>query len=386
MEQSRPIRFEYGPHTEPIPAQTATLQVGKTRRPVGDPVAQPKQPLRFEPVPIAPGSNLNFPLEIVAPQASRDAAAAGKLVFHCVGDTGGVHGDATQVAIAEAMERQYREADTKPAFLFHLGDIIYFNGQSYLYKWQFYEPYQYYPALIFAIPGNHDGDTTVHPGDPPDREPSLFGFMRNFCDTVSTPVPYRHTMTQPYAYWTLEAPFVTIVGLYSNVEGSLDPRGKSDQQAWLSAQLRHAPQDKKLLVAVHHPCYSVDSVHGGCPDILIALDRAMVAANRVPDAVLSGHVHNYQRFSRTINGQQVPYLVAGAGGYANDARSMHRLQSGLQPELPFQTTHPDVRLVSFNQQDPGFLRVTVTHEDISFEYLVVPFDGSETTLFDSFRV
>lgn len=365
--------------------------MGKPRRPLGDPVAVPKEPLRFEAAPSSPGPNLTFPLEAVAPQAVTDAQKDGTLVFHCVGDTGGVHGDATQVAIAEAMEQQLRTDKVKAAFLYHLGDVIYFNGQSSLYKAQFYEPYQYYPGLIFAIPGNHDGDTQVHPGDPPDPEPSLTGFMRNFCDKVATPMPYRHTMTQPYPYWTLDAPFVTIVGLYSNVEGSLDPRGKVEQQSWLTQQLSDAPSNKKLVVTVHHPCYSLDGTHGGCPDILIALDRAMAASKRIPDAILSGHVHNYQRFARRIDNQQVPYIVAGAGGYANDARSMHRLQRGLEPtgkplKLPFQTTQPDVRLMSTNWELPGFLRVTVSARSLNFEYFTVSWDGSTTTLFDSVAV
>ncbi len=375
-----------GLHSQPIPSRPANQPVGKQRRPIGDPVAVPKQPLRYEAIPTAPGANLQLPLELVAAQIANDATTAGTLVFHCVGDTGGIHGDATQIAIAEAMEQQFGQGPVKPAFLYHLGDVIYFNGQSIMYKAQFYEPYQYYPGLIFAVPGNHDGDTSVRPGDQPDTEPSLTGFMRNFCDTVARSVPYRNTMTQPYVYWTLEAPFVTIVGLYSNVEGCLDPRGKSQQQAWLTDQLGQAPPDKKLIVAVHHPCYSLDGTHGGCPDILIALDRAMASSKRIPDAVLSGHVHNYQRFSRKIGTRQVPYIVAGAGGYANDARSMHRLQSGLQLKLPFQTGHPDVKLISTNWQDPGFLRVTVTKQSLTFEYFLVPFDGSGIKLFDTVKV
>jgi 3',5'-cyclic AMP phosphodiesterase CpdA len=289
------------------------------------------------------------------------------------------------------MEQQVTEDKVKAAFLYHLGDVIYFNGQSSLYKPQFYEPYQYYPNLIFAVPGNHDGDTQVHPGDPPDPEPSLTGFMRNFCDTVATPMPYRHTMTQPYAYWTLEAPFVTIIGLYSNVEGCLDPRGKVEQQTWLTQQLAAAPNDKKLLVTVHHPCYSLDGTHGGCPDILIAIDRAIASTRRVPDAILSGHVHNYQRFSRQMGSREIPYIVAGAGGYANDAKSMHRLQKGLvDPDgtvkLPYKTTHPDVQLINTNWQEPGFLRVTVSADNITFEYFLVPFDGSPSALFDSVTI
>ena len=122
---------------------------------------------------------------------------------------------------------------------------------------------------------------------------------------------------------------MTIVGLYSNVEGSLDARGRMDQQHFLNTQLQAADATKKLIVAVHHPPYSLDSVHGGMPDILNAIDQAVEASGRVPDAVLSGHVHNYQRFSRVVGAKTIPYVVAGAGGYANDVGSLHKLQ----PEL-----------------------------------------------------
>ena len=148
--------------------------------------------------------------------------------------------------------------------MYHLGDVIYFNGQSSLYKSEFYEPYQYYPALIFAIPGNHDRDTRVQKGDLPDPEPSLYGFYNNFCDTAPRHVtPYRMSMTQPYVYWTLDAPFVTIIGLYSNVEGSLDARGRNDQQHYLETQMKAADPKKKLLLTVHHPPFSLDHCTAG---------------------------------------------------------------------------------------------------------------------------
>jgi hypothetical protein len=31
-------------------------------------------------------------------------------------------------------------------------------------------------------------------------------------------------------------------------------------------------------------------------------------------AAFSGHVYNYERFTRTVNGKQIAYLVAGCGG------------------------------------------------------------------------
>ncbi len=356
---------------------------GKSRRPLGDPVASPKPYPRFVPPPSTSLNNLSLGLNVVLPEECKAAEDAGVLVFHSVGDTGGIHGDDVQTAISEAMDAQISEATAArkpaPAFYYNLGDVVYFNGESKLYASQFYEPCQKYHAAIFAIAGNHDGDTQTRPGDPVDTEPSLFGFMRNFCDTASHhDSPYRPTMTQPYVYWTLEAPFVRIVGLYSNVDGSLDARGRSEQQQWFEDQVSSAPKDKALIVAVHHPPYSLDTTHGGYPDIEVAVDRVIQVTKRIPSAVLSGHVHSYQRFERHLGVKKVPYIVAGAGGYANSARLLHRIEKAKNGSpLPpvFQTTHQDLKLMAYNDQEPGFVRVTVDakKKTLTFEYFLVPF-------------
>jgi hypothetical protein len=355
--------------------------VGKPRRALGDPVSPPKEPLPFIPPPPLVRTNLTLPLEVVAPATAKEASDADKLVFHAVGDTGGVHGTASQEEIAAAMESQITDAAgaDKPGFYFNLGDVIYFNGQSENYTAQFYEPYQYYRAPIFAIAGNHDGDSHARPGDQPDTEPSLYGFMMNFCDSAPRNVsPYRQSMTQPYVYWALDAPLLKIIGLYSNIGGSLDSRGTDSQQQWFENEMKATAPDKKILIAVHHPPYSLDSVHGGCPDVLNAIDRAIDASGRLPVAVLSGHVHNYQRFSRDLGGgKKIPYIVAGAGGYPIDQRSMHGLQKGLPKARPYRTTIPGVTLEADNETNPGFLRVTVTPKETKFEYFEVKF-GSTT--------
>jgi len=169
--------------------------------------------------------------------------------------------------------------------------------------------------------------------------------------------------------------------LYSNVDGTLDPRGTSNQQQWLQDQVANAPVDKALIITVHHPPYSLDTTHGGYPDIGIAIDRAIQATNRIPTAVLSGHVHSYQRYQRELSGKKVPYIVAGAGGYANVPTLMHQIEkskSGKPLPPGFQTTLPDVKLMAFADKHPGFLRVTV-HRDkktVTFDYFLVPFTGT----------
>src|SRR5215471_14152516 len=82
---------------------------------------------------------------------------AGKLVFHTAGDTGGVHSPAAQQIVAQHLEEDLssRHGGEKPAFFYHLGDVVYYYGEAEQYYPQFYEPYIHYDAPIFAIPGNH---------------------------------------------------------------------------------------------------------------------------------------------------------------------------------------------------------------------------------------
>jgi hypothetical protein len=157
---------------------------------------------------------------------------------------------------------------------------------------------------------------------------------------------------------------VTIIGLYSNVSGELD---NTDARAtaprdWLTEELRTAPTDRCLLLAVHHPVYSLGG-HGPTPRVGKAIDHAIGASGRVPDAVLSGHAHNYQRFTRTLDGRQVPYLVAGAGGMVGyDLSRVHKHRDPGEA----------VKLGHHNHQSPGFLRVTVRKDRLVGEYVTVP--------------
>ncbi len=136
----------------------------------------------------------------------------------------------------------------------------------------------------------------------------------------------RTTMTQPGVYFTLDAPFVSIIGLYTNVlegpgvitdENGAYPVLKGDGQFdWLVAELKRlAPQraagERAVLLACHHPPASADKTHGGTTGLANDLDRAFTAAGLWPNAILSGHAHIYQRFARSVNGKELPYVVAG---------------------------------------------------------------------------
>ncbi len=130
-----------------------------------------------------------------------------------------------------------------------------------------------------------------------------------------------------------------------------------------------------LVVAAHHPCFSLDETHGGYVDMMSAMDAAFLASGHIPDLVLAGHVHSYQRFSRDFLAKTLPYIVAGAGGFANSSRSLHKLQRGLAVDrLPFTTSLRTVRLESYDVMNAGFLRVKASTAGLKVEYFSMCFD------------
>jgi hypothetical protein len=136
-------------------------------------------------------------------------------------------------------------------------------------------------------------------------------------------------MTQPGVYFTLDAPFVSIIGLYTNVlegPGVISSQGDvyplpDDQLQFLTEELTRlkpsrAAGERAVIVACHHPPASVDSKHGGTAGLANDIDTACRSAGLWPDAVLSGHAHLYQRFTRRADNRQIPYVVAGSGGFS----------------------------------------------------------------------
>ena len=102
------------------------------------------------------------------------------------------------------------------------------------------------PAPILGIAGNHDGVTY-----PKEAVPTLDAYLRNFCS--ATPVHTdesaglsRTATIQPGVYYTLEAPFVRPLGLYSNTledpgvistEGGVRTTLNDDQLTYLQTAL-----------------------------------------------------------------------------------------------------------------------------------------------------
>ncbi|MFP5229099.1 MAG: metallophosphoesterase family protein [Acidobacteriota bacterium] len=343
-----------------------------------------------EPVPAPANKAVEPALTLAQVYGSQGAAkaktisSAGQIVFHCVGDTGSVKGPTTQSLVADKMVADFDEPNSAdvPSFFFHLGDVVYYFGEANYYYDQFYDPYRDYPAPIVAIPGNHDG--VVWAGDP---ETSLEAFLRNFCAPSFAASPDaggldRTTMIQPGVYFTFESPFVRILGLYSNVLE--DPGVISDengryanldqrQVAFLTAALQRVKSDRftgAVIVAVHHPPITGGTIHGGSPAMLADIDKACTAAGVWPHAVFAGHAHNYQRYTRTVNGLEIPFIVAGCGGH----NPLSPMRGTYRTPYPIDST---LTLESYDGTHYGYLRVIVDDTTLRIEFHPEP-DGTTT--------
>lgn len=308
---------------------------------------------------------------------------AGQIVFHCVGDTGSVKGPQTEDLVADAAQTDLANsaAGAVPAFFFHLGDMVYSFGEEKYYYDQFYDPWRGYQAPILGLAGNHDG--LVYTGDP---APTLQAWLVNFCTVTPQAAPdagglIRTTMTQPGVFYTFDAPYVRILAIYSNVledpgvistEGGTRPTLNDSQLTFLEAALTRCKQESytgAVLIAVHHPPYTGGTIHGGSPRMLQDLDTAANAAGFWPHAVLSGHAHNYQRYTRTLNpgtagSTTLPYIVAGNGGHGLAAM---RKINGQTIRVPL-VVDDELTLEQYDDQHYGFLRITVDAVTLRLDY------------------
>src|SRR6202034_2446320 len=284
-------------------------------------------------------------VDFVGPEIITAIQRAGTITFHSVGDTGAAKVNraqtiqraiADEAEVADAMSAEVASGGTNgPAFFFHLGDVIYNFGEAQYYYDQFYEPFRAYDRPIFAIPGNHDGMVFGQSSSAP-QVPTLDAFLTNFCAATEGPSPdggglVRSVMTQPGVYFTLDAPYVSIIGVYSNVldvPGVISSQGGhfpilDDQLAFLVSELKRLAPDRNAgnpaaIVAAYHPPLCAHAQPAGTTGVHIDLDAACQESGLWPYAVLSGHAHLYQRFTRIAgpNNKQTPYVVAGSGGFA----------------------------------------------------------------------
>ena len=305
----------------------------------------------------------------------------GQIVFHATGDCGSTRGPRTEDEVTNKMETDFNESDAKevPQFCLLLGDIVYSFGEAQFYYDQFYDPYRDYGAPILAVAGNHDGMVA-----PQVHAASLAAFLRNFCAESFVVSPdagglSRTAQIQPGVFFTLDAPFVRILALYSNTLE--DPGVISDnnightQLDYLRAALTRVKSESyrgAVIIADHHPPFTAGGKHGWSAQMLAQIDAICDAVGVWPHAFLSGHAHSYQRFTRTrsSNGTQIPYIVCGNGGHNVVPLSRKGSPALRTPQIiqAAQGNNDQVVLENYDDQNYGYLRVVVTSTQLRIEY------------------
>ena len=249
-------------------------------------------------------------------------------------------------------------------------------------------PYKNYPGKIIAIPGNHDGELFKFNGISTGQKTTLEEFQKNFCQAkagipAAAGTIFREMISQPGVYWVLNAPFVDIIGLYSNIAENpgyiSGPTIGNKQKDWLVKTLttiqggRKNGNQKALLITVHHPPMSGAGGHGSSVEMLADIDDACNKAVIMPDAVLAAHAHNYQRFTRfmTFNGKpmEIPFVVCGTGG------------RGLSPVVNADGKKIGDRRFDKSLIDYGYLTLTVTVSLLTIQFNQVDPAGNKK-LFD----
>jgi hypothetical protein len=314
--------------------------------------------------------------------------ATGQIVFHAMGDCGNTSGPSTQNQVADKMTADFTETSAKevPQFALLLGDVVYSFGEGKYYYDQFYDPYRDYPAPILACAGNHDGMVS-----PEAHATSLAAYLRNFCSKHFVVTPEagglsRTAQIQPGVFFTFEAPFVRVLVLYSNTledPGVIsDPHIGKSQLHFLDAALKRVKEENyqgALLIADHHPPYTV-APHGWSVELLAQIDKICSARGVWPHAFLSGHAHNYQRFTRTRNadGAQIPYIICGNGGHglAKLAKKGDLTLRAPQVIQVASDTKDQVVLESYDDSRYGYLRIIATEAQLRIEYHATV-DGAE---------
>jgi len=306
----------------------------------------------------------------------------GQIVFHSTGDCGSTRGPRTQNEVTDKMIGDFDDHPLEaPHFALLLGDIVYNFGESEYYYDQFYDPYRNYHAPVLAAAGNHDGMIS-----PLAHAKSLDAYLRNFCcdpaqGFVCTPEAgglSRTAQIQPGVYFTFDAPFVRILVFYSNTledPGVVadDDIGR-DQLDFLEAALQRAKSENyrgALLFAHHHPPYAIGGQHSSSVEMRRMMDEICEKAGVWPHAVLAGHAHSYQRFTRLrADGSEIPYIICGNGGH-----NVQKLQapsgSALRtPQTILKKTANDDEVTFENYDDTnyGYLRIVVDPQQLRIEY------------------
>ena len=174
-------------------------------------------------------------------------------------------------------------------------------------------------------------------------------------------------MTEPGAYWFLDAPFVQIIGLYSNLlesPGYLQAITKANPirpNSIGSTKHSHPSPKPSRKRRSSSPCTIPPTAKADIPEVANeqSIDAACAKAGRLARSRPIRHAHNYQRYTRRIAGKQIVYIVVGTGGMPHQAV---QTATGQPADTSHQVTY-DAAISTY-----GYLFVTVSAKQLSVQF------------------
>lgn len=106
---------------------------------------EPPRIIAFEPIPpqFLPLRPAPFHMdlsEVVSAAGMQQITSQKLMTLRCIGDSGGVKRPEAQMLVSQGMEQSLKNGGAKPAFCYHVGDVVYYNGEPVDYWAQYYEP------------------------------------------------------------------------------------------------------------------------------------------------------------------------------------------------------------------------------------------------------
>jgi acid phosphatase type 7 len=217
-----------------------------------------------------------------------------------------------------------------------LGDIQYNLGELENFQASYDPTWGRLKAITHPVPGNHE-----YQGDPErDSAPGYFAYFG-----AAAGDPARGFYRWKLGAWTMFALNSGAIGHTRTGAGAFLPndcwpvscaRG-STQERWLRAQLESLRPDSCVLAYWHHPRYSSGFTGTHQPHRETApLFRALYEHGA--ELVLSGHVHNYERFppvdpAGRSDERGITQFVVGTGGIGLHTETGPPLTTTLRTDL-----------------------------------------------------
>ena len=225
-----------------------------------------------------------------------------------------------------------------------LGDNAYPRGTAANFEECYGPSWGRFKGRTKPVPGNHEYYTQ-----------GARGYFEYFGQAAGEPEE---------GYYSYELGSWHVVALNSNCEEVRCGPGSS-QRRWLEEDLAANDEARCTLAYMHHPRFSSGEKHGSTGGGVEQLWEALYKADT--DVVLSGHEHNYERFSpQDPEGNADPergirQFVVGTGGAAEN----------------YPIGEPIENSEVYNDETDGVLRLKL--EENGYEWEFVPVEGESFT-------